>query len=62
MKRDHAVSGYKLKARLMDGDVIARATRRLCPKNISTSHCEAVSVKFDEYDGENAVDILESEG
>ena len=56
------MSGYKLKARLMDGDVIARATRRLCPKNISTSHCEAVSVKFDEYDGENAVDILESEG
>ena len=62
MKKDRAVSGCKLKARLMDGGMIARATRRLCPKNIFTSHSEAVSVKFDEYDGENAVDILESEG
>ena len=62
MKRDRAVSGYKIKARLMDGDMIARATRRFCPKKHFTSHSEAVSVKFDEYDGENAVDILESEG
>lgn len=31
-------------------------------KNIPTSHSEAVSVKFAEYDGENAVDILEKEG
>ena len=30
-------------------------------KNIPTSHSEAVSVKFAEYDGENAVDILEKE-
>lgn len=30
-------------------------------KNIPTSHSEAVSVKFAEYDGENAVDILETE-
>lgn len=30
-------------------------------KNIPTSHSEAVSVKLAEYDGEDAVDILESE-
>ena len=30
-------------------------------KNIPTSHSEAVAVKLAEYDGENAVDILEKE-
>ena len=30
-------------------------------KNIPTSHSESVSVRFAEYDGENAVDILEKE-